>query len=153
MSARFSMLNLFLFIAVLIGAAFACQPAINAAAAKVLGAPWPATVISVAITLAASVVVMLSTRTTPSVDQMTALPWWIVLGGLIGVLVVGGGVAIVPVTGAALFFLCLIAGQLLGSVLLDHFGAFGLQVREISLQRLAGIALTFAGILLVRYSA
>ncbi|MEM7719019.1 MAG: DMT family transporter [Pseudomonadota bacterium] len=146
------MLNLSLLVAVLIGAAFACQPVINAVASKMLGAPWPATVISVAITLTASVGVMLVTRTTPSLSDVTTLPWWIVLGGLIGVLIVGGGAAIVPITGAALFFVCLIAGQLLGSVLLDHYGAFGLAVREISPTRLLGVGLTFAGILLVRFS-
>ncbi len=143
--------NLYLLVAVLIGAAFACQPAINAVAAKTLGSPLPATVLSVAITLAASAVIMVATRTTPTVEMVWSLPWWVVLGGLIGVLVVGGGAAIVPVTGVAVFFVCLIAGQLLGSVLLDHFGTFGLPVREISLPRFAGIVLTFAGVLLVRF--
>ena len=145
------MTNIYLIAAVLIGAAFACQPAINSVASKVLGSPFPATVVSVAITLAASVVVMALTRTTPSVEMLRSLPWWIGLGGLIGVLVVGGGVAIVPVTGVALFFVCLIAGQLLASVLIDHYGAFSLPVREISWPRLAGVGLTFAGVFLVRF--
>ncbi len=145
------MTNIYLAIAVLIGMAFACQPAINSVAAKALGSPWPATALSVAITLAASVLVMLITRTTPTMEMMGGLPWWIIIGGLIGVLVVGGGVAIVPVTGVALFFVCMIAGQLLGSVMLDHLGAFDLPVREISLSRLAGVFLTFAGVFLVRF--
>lgn len=145
------MTNIYLAIAVLIGVAFACQPAINSVAAKALGSPWPATVVSVAITLAGSIAVMIATRTTPTMDMMGGLPWWIVIGGIIGVLVVGGGVAIVPVTGVALFFVCLIAGQLLGSVFLDHLGAFGLPVREVSLARLAGICLTFVGVFLVRF--
>ena len=145
------MTNLYLLAAVLIGAAFACQPAINAVAAKTLGSPLPATALSVAITLAASVVIMMASRTTPTVAMVLNLPWWVILGGLIGVLVVGGSVAIVPVTGAALFFVCLIAGQLVGSVLLDHLGAFSLPVREASLPRVAGTILTFAGVLLVRY--
>ncbi|MBD3664161.1 DMT family transporter [Sulfitobacter aestuariivivens] len=142
---------LYLMAACLIGAAFATQPAINAAAAKVLGSPIPATVMSVAITLAASIVIMVLGRTTPSMAAVTSLPWWVVIGGLIGVLVVGGGVVIVPVTGVAIFFVCLIAGQLAGSILLDHYGAFGLAVREIGAMRLCGILVTFAGVLLVRY--
>ena len=145
------MTNLYLLAAVLIGAAFACQPAINAVAAKALGSPLPATVVSVAITFLASAVIMVATGTTPSVQAMTSLPWWIILGGLIGVLVVGGGVAIVPVTGVALFFVCMIAGQLMGSVLLDHIGAFGMAVREVTAPRLIGIVLALAGVLLVRF--
>jgi transporter family-2 protein len=62
-----------------------------------------------------------------------------------------GGTVIVPVTGAAVFFVCLIAGQLFGSVLLDHIGAFGLPVREIGTLRFLGILLTFGGVILVRY--
>ncbi len=141
----------YLLITSMIGAAFAAQPGINAAAAKVLGSPLPATVLSIAITLVSSAVIMIVSRTTPSWEMVTNLPWWVVLGGLIGVLVVGGGAAIVPITGAAIFFVCLIFGQLVGSVLLDHFGAFGLQVREISLLKVGGLLLTLAGVLCVRY--
>ena len=43
----------------------------------------------------------------------------------------------------------IIAGQLVGSVLLDHTGAIGFAVREASWQRLVGVALLFGGALLV----
>ncbi|MEM8630057.1 MAG: DMT family transporter [Pseudomonadota bacterium] len=145
------MTNLYLVAAVLIGAAFACQPGINAAAAKVLGSPFPATVLSVGITLLASAVVMVATKTTPPLSSVAALPWWVVIGGLIGVVVIGAGVVMVPITGIALFFVCMIAGQLLGSVFLDHVGAFGLAVREVSPVRLGGVALAFVGVLLVSF--
>ena len=147
------MQNLYLLAAVLIGIAFACQPGFNTVAAKILGSPFPATVLSVAVTLLASIAVMVLTQTTPALSTFAAVPWWVLIGGLIGVLVVGGGVVLVPLTGAALFFVCLIAGQLVGSVILDHVGAFGLDVRQISLSRIAGVVLTFGGILLVRFGS
>ena len=43
----------------------------------------------------------------------------------------------------------IIAGQLVGSVLLDHTGAIGFAVREATWQRLVGVALLFGGALLV----
>ncbi len=141
----------YLLSAVVIGAAFAAQPAINGAAAKILGSAFPATALSVAITLLASIIVMVLGRTTPTLENLTQLPWWIIFGGFAGVLVVGGGTVIVPVTGAAVFFVCLIAGQLFGSVILDHFGAFGLPVHEIGILRILGVLMTFGGVLLVRY--
>ncbi|MEL6584438.1 MAG: DMT family transporter [Pseudomonadota bacterium] len=141
----------YLLAASLIGAAFAAQPAINSLAAKTLGSAFPATVLSVGITLAVSALIMLFGRTTPSLETFAQLPWWIMLGGLIGVGVVGGGAIIVPVTGVAIFFVCMIFGQMVGSVFLDQIGAFGLPVREISLMRLGGVVLTFAGVILVRY--
>lgn len=134
-----------------IGAFFSAQPAINGAVARVLGSPIPATTLSVAITLTLCLVIMVFGRTTPSLEVATQVPWWAFLSGLAGVLIVGGGTIIVPVTGAAVFFVCLIAGQLIGSILLDHVGAFGLQVRSINPIRCLGILLTLSGVLCVRY--
>ena len=57
--------NLYLFAAVLIGVLFACQAPINKTAAKAFGAPYPATVLSIGITLIASMLVMFFTKTTP----------------------------------------------------------------------------------------
>ena len=102
------MLNTTLLIAVLIGAAFAAQPSINAAAAQIFGSAIPAAVLSIAITLVASAVLMFVTKTVPTVEMVKALPWWVVFGGLIGVAVVAGGATIVPITGVALFFVCFV---------------------------------------------
>ena len=143
--------NLYLFAAFLIGVLFACQAPINTTAAKAFGAPYPATVLSIGITLIASTLVMFFTKTTPSVMELFSLPWWVIFGGLIGVLVVTGGIVIIPVTGVALFFVCLIAGQLAGSVLLDHVGAFKLSVREFLFTKTAGILITFGGVLIVKF--
>ncbi len=145
------MLNLTLLVAVLIGACFATQPVINAVAGQAFGSALPAAALSVAITFVLTAGLTVATGTTPSIGAVMALPWWIVLGGVIGVLVVAGAAAIVPVTGAALFFVCFVAGQLGASVLLDHFGAIGLAVREISPLRLLGVIMAFGGVLCVRF--
>ena len=146
------MLNVTLLLAALIGAAFAAQPAINAVAAHTFQSAIPAAVLSIGITLVASSALMVLTGTTPSLTMIGNLPWWVVLGGLIGVLVVAGGAAIVPVTGVALFFVCLVFGQLLGSIIIDHFGAFGVPVREFSVMRALGLACAAIGVALVRFS-
>ena len=145
------MLNATLFVAVLIGAAFAAQPSINATAAQIFGSAIPAAVLSIAITLVASSALMIATKTLPSGEMIRGLPWWVVFGGLIGLAVVAGGAAIVPITGVALFFVCFVAGQLAGSLLLDHFGAFGIAVREVTPLRLLGLLCTLLGVVLVRY--
>jgi transporter family-2 protein len=78
------------------------------------------------------------------------LPWWVIFGGLIGAVFVSGGIILVPVMGVASFFVCLIAGQLVGAVVADAIGAFGLEPRALSARKLAGVALAFAGVVLVR---
>lgn len=145
------MLLFYMIMACLIGVTFAAQPGINGAAARSLGSVFPATVLSVGITLVASSLIMIFGRTTPSASEISTLPIWVGLGGLIGVLVVAGGAYIVPITGAAVFFVCFVSGQLFGSVLLDQSGAFGMDVREISISRIFGVLLAFAGVFFVRY--
>lgn len=134
-----------------IGVSFALQPAINGAAAKILGSPVTAAAISVAITMLACLALLPLFGGSPKLSDVQLLPWWVVFGGLIGAAVVAGGATIVPVTGAAIFFVCLIAGQLAGSAVIDHIGAFGLPKQSMSLTRLAGLGLVLLGVLLVQF--
>ncbi len=140
----------YLLSAIAIGMAFATQPAINGAAVKDLGSPVAAAALSVAITLIACLAMMPFSGGTLRPSAVLSLPWWVVFGGLIGAFVVAGGAAIAPVTGAALFFVCLISGQLIGSLLVDHYGAFGMATQPVSLTKLAGVALALGGVVLVR---
>ena len=141
----------YLFAAFAIGVIFAAQPAINGEAARVLGSAIPAAALSVAITFLACLALMPSNGGFPKPASFLQLPWWVILGGLIGAFVVAGSAAIVPVTGAAMFFVCLIAGQLVGSMLVDVFGAFGMAERPINLIKLSGVALALGGVVLVRF--
>jgi transporter family-2 protein len=143
----------YLVAAVVIGACLSLQPPINAAMARTLGSAWLAACVSIAISL---VVVVLSWSTFGGrggdLGQAGALPWWVLLGGVIGVVFVAGSVVVVPVLGVALFFVCVVAGQLLGSTLADQLGAFGMPVRPLDPLKLLGLALVLAGAVLVRRS-
>jgi uncharacterized membrane protein YdcZ (DUF606 family) len=55
-----------------------------------------------------------------------------------------------PRIGLAVFFAAVVSGQLIGSVTLDHIGAFGADSRPIDLQRLLGVAALLAGVILIR---
>ncbi|MEO1681027.1 MAG: DMT family transporter [Pseudomonadota bacterium] len=134
-----------------IGLALSMQPAVNSATASVLtSAPAAATL---SLTLSALLVLALffATGAPSTVSQLTNLPWWSVLGGIIGAIFVAGSTFLIPINGAAVFFVCLIAGQLAGAVLIDAAGAFGLMQQTISLKKVAGLALAFAGVMLVRW--
>ena len=79
--------------------------------------------------------------------------------GLAGALLVGASAAKayaaawgVPRLGAAMTITLMVAGQLALSLLLDHFGALGVPRQPLNLGRIAGVALVFAGVLLVRRS-
>ncbi len=77
-------------------------------------------------------------------------PWWAWCGGLIGASVVVISILAVPKMGAAKFSVAIIAGQLFGALVLDHFGWLGVQQHLLSLPRLAGAALLMAGVWLIQ---
>jgi transporter family-2 protein len=65
-------------------------------------------------------------------------------------MLVVSGILVVPRTGAATFSVVLITGQLIGALIMDHFGWLGLSERPISLSRIAGIIFLLLGIWLVQ---
>jgi len=137
--------------AAVLGALVAFQPLVNAILARAIGSPYGAAAISIAVAgLGALAMVAVTGRGDISRAALAGVPWWVYFAGLVGTVFVAGGVVIAPVTGALLFFACVVAGQLGGALLADHFGWFGVAVRPISLVRLAGLALVLGGAVLVQ---
>lgn len=136
--------------AMAIGMMVAVQPALNAILSQAVGNPFGATAISIFVAFSCAVILLAGTaRGNFSLAGALTVPWWVWFAGIVGVLYVASGVLIAPVTGALLYFVCIVAGQLLGAMVLDHFGAFGLQVREVSLLRIGGFALVMSGAIMV----
>lgn len=136
--------------AILIGAFVSAQPAWNAILARSVGSLVGAAVINTSIAFLLCLIFLpLAGGARFTHATMTSVPWWVYLGGVAGALFVAAGVVVAPVTGALIFFVCIVAGQLTGSVIADHFGAFGLEVRPISAPRLLGISLVVIGAILV----
>ncbi len=134
-----------------LGAIIAFQPLVNAILARAIGSPYGAAAISILVAaLGAAAMVAVTGRGDISRATLASVPWWVYLAGFAGTLFVAGGVVIAPVTGALLFFICVVAGQLLGATLADHFGLFGLDLRPISPARLIGLALVVGGAVLVQ---
>lgn len=72
--------------------------------------------------------------------------WWIYLAGAFVAIRVGAFIA--PVARALAFVVCIVAGHLRGSMPTDHFGAFGVAVRDASPARVTGIVLVILGAIL-----
>jgi transporter family-2 protein len=86
----------------------------------------------------------------PSVAAASRVPWFAWTGGMFGAIFIGLAIFLIPQLGAATFFALLIAGQMLGSMVFDHFGVLGIPVHPISLIRIAGAVLLVAGVVLIR---
>ena len=134
------------------GAFIAIQAPINSQLARGLGLPVAAAAFSF---LSGAIVLGLATMLVTrgqgiSLDWKAPAPWLFVAGGVLGGSYVTIATILIPRVGAAAVMAFLVAGQLLGGVLLDRIGFLGMAVREISLGRMAGAMLLVAGALLVR---
>lgn len=134
------------------GAATALQGPTNARLVTAVGSPVNAAFISFAVGTVALGCLVLALQTRPDVGAMKALPWWAWMGGLYGCAFVVSAAWGVPRLGVATTITLMIAGQLLLSLALDHFGALGVEKQPLSLGRIAGIALVIGGVVLVRRS-
>jgi bacterial/archaeal transporter family-2 protein len=86
----------------------------------------------------------------PSREIVCAVPWYAWLaGGLMGTIYLTGNISLAPRLGAGELVGLVVAGQLLFSVLFDHFGWIGFAQHAASPARLAGCALMIAGVFLI----
>ena len=139
-------------IVVLAGGATALQAPTNARLAGAVASPVNAAFISFAVGTVVLGVVAAALHTRPDMAATRALPWYAWLGGAYGACFVVAAAWGVPRLGAAMTITLMVAGQLALSLLLDHFGALGVPRQPLNLGRIAGVALVFAGVLLVRRS-
>ena len=139
--------------AIAIGAALSLQPPINATMARVLGSPLLSATVSISISLVVvSTLWLVWGKGSGDITQAKFLPWWVLIGSVVGVVFVAGSIITAPILGVALFFVCVIAGQLLGSTVIDQIGAFGLEVKPINAMKMVGLGLVLLGAWVVQNS-
>jgi transporter family-2 protein len=139
----------FLF-ALVAGALITVQAGSNAELRQSLGHPMPALAVNYLLGLASVVMVTAAMRVRiPPVEQLSQVPWWAWIGGLVGT---AYGVAVVVLAhrmGAAPLMGTVVTGQLLCSVLLDHMGWLGFEQHPAGTGRIIGCALMIAGFTLI----
>lgn len=140
-------------IALVAGAAVPFQAGSNAALGRALGHPLWATLSSLTISVLVVVPLMLLMRVPAPAFRAAALgPTWWWLGGVAGVAYITAALVLTPKLGAASFIVSVIAGQMLASLLIDHYGLMGLAPKPLGLGRFAGVALILLGMLVVQIS-
>lgn len=143
-----SVLYLLAFVA---GAALVLQTGMNALLGRSIGGnPLGAVFVNFSVGAIGMLLFLLATRTAlPSRAQLAMVPAWAWFAGLIGAFYVAVVTIAGPRVGALLVLALTVAGQMLASLLVDHFGVLGFPHQPITLTKLVGAALLFAGVLLV----
>ncbi|WP_339472059.1 MULTISPECIES: DMT family transporter [unclassified Pseudomonas] len=81
-----------------------------------------------------------------SLAAIPAQPWWSLLGGLLGAGALLSYVVLAPKIGLSAMLGLAIAGQIISSLVIDHFGLMGASERPVSLIKLAGSMVMLAGL-------
>lgn len=134
------------------GAATALQAPTNAKMMTAVGSPVNAAFVSFAVGTAALGILAVVLQSKPDMAAARGLPWYAWVGGLYGAVFVVAAAWGVPRLGVATTITLMVAGQLLLSLVLDHFGAMGVPKHPMNWGRVAGVALVLGGVLLVRRS-
>ena len=142
---------LYLFLALLAGAMIPTQAAVNNKMAGFVDSPILSAFISFLVGTAALLAYILisgiSLGNLTSAREAPAIAW---VGGLLGAFFVAASVFLVPKLGVAMTFSLIIAGQMLITLVIDHYGLLGVPLREISFLRIAGVILIASGVILIR---
>jgi transporter family-2 protein len=134
------------------GGLIALQAPTNAMLARAGGSPVLAALISFIVGTLGLLVVWIASGNRSAPSAFGPLPWYAWIGGLYGACFVAIAAFAAPRIGIASLITIGVAGQIAMALMLDHFGALGLQRDPISLGRIAGALLVVAGVVLVRRS-
>lgn len=141
----------------LIGVAFAVglllplQNGLLTRIGKELGQPVMAAMAATVTTAVVMLLYYVATREpVPAGSAVARVPLWAWVGGTLGAVYLTVTILLAPKLGVAALMATVIAGQVVASEAIDHFGAFGLDVKPINFSRIAGAVLVIAGALLTQ---
>ena len=81
-----------------------------------------------------------------NLSQWRNVPWYALSAGIFGLVVIAAISYMIPRIGVAGAVTCIVAGQLLISALLDHFGWLGAMLRPLDPARALGLAVLLVGV-------
>lgn len=81
-----------------------------------------------------------------NLSRWREVPWYALGAGTLGLIVIAAMSFMVPRVGVAPAVVLIVAGQLLVSVVLDHYGLLGAHIRPLDSTRVLGLLLVFLGV-------
>ena len=141
---------IWIILALAAGSGLPIQAGLNNKLAKAGGSPLHAAMISFTVGAVTLLLIVLLTSQNVSWRSLREAPAYSWCGGLFGALFVSVIIYAFPRIGPAFAFSLIIAGQLLVSMLMEHFQILGAQPNPINLGRVAGMILIVGGVLMMK---
>lgn len=135
-----------------IGVTSACQAAINGRLGTLLASSLKSSLVSFTVGAITLLIINILMRNRINIKGEPGRkdPWWIWTGGVFGGLGVLGTVYFVKVLGVGLTVLATTGGVTCASVLIDRFGFFGAEKKEIGVRTAVGLVMLIAGAAVVK---
>ena len=142
------MFFVYLIVALAAGVALATQSAINTQLAKAMsGEAVIATFISFAVgTIVLFFIAWVKTDLWGNLSTVPSQPWWKLIGGILGAVVVFTTVLLAPKLGITAMLFFIIVGQLITAAIIDHFGLIGMPIREVNITKFIGLIIVAFGL-------
>jgi bacterial/archaeal transporter family-2 protein len=133
------------------GAVLPFQSTSNAAIGRALGHPLWAALTSLLISAIVVIATLLVLKVqAPDIGRALRGAWWVWVGGVLGAIYITSAAIVTPKLGASGFVVLVVAGQVVASLLMDHFGLLGLAHKPLTLLKLIGVGLILGGVFLVQ---
>ena len=133
-------------LALLIGALISIMISLNSGLEGYVGSTYSVVIIH-AIGLIAILIVAAIKKEKIVIKE--AIPFYLFLGGIFGVMLTLVNVITIGSIGVALTTALAVFGQLVFSSLVDHFGLFGLTKYEFNPKKLVGLFIVFVGLVIM----
>jgi transporter family-2 protein len=141
---------IWMLVALLAGSFIAVQGGLNTTVGKEIKSPIHASFFSFIIGTVLIGLYIVVTRQAVSLDGVKNVPWYGWFAGLLGAFSLTVIVLAFPRLGPGLTFGLIVAGQMIISVILEHYGILVAQPHPISFLRVLGILLIVGGVALIR---
>ena len=143
--------TLLFLMAVAAGATLAVQAGLNSALGRAVQSPVYGAFLSfVAGGLALLVYCLATGVPLGNVRKGFELPWYYWMGGVLGAFYVFAIIVLAPRLGVALTIGLTVAGQMIFSLLIDHYGLMGIPQHPTSWLRVLGVLLIIGGVVILR---
>ena len=141
----------YVILALIAGACAPTQAGINSQLGSVAGDPSLAAMISFMVgAVGLTAYVLVTGVPWPSIRIFVDVPWWMWTGGLLGAILVFVSIVLAPKLGATATLGLIVAGQMIVSVILDHYGLVGYEEHPVNMWRILGVVLLLSGVILIK---
>ncbi|MDY2796470.1 DMT family transporter [[Pasteurella] aerogenes] len=83
-----------------------------------------------------------------ALQEIPKQPWWKIIGGPLGAMVVFTTIFLAPKMGVTNMLFFIIVGQLITAMVIDHFGLLGMAQRPVNLWQIIGVLVIGLGLTL-----